>query len=39
MANNNIYAGFASFCDISADQSRGWVLGWDKASLAPLAHN
>jgi hypothetical protein len=39
MANNNIYAGFASFCDIAADQSRGWVLGWDKSSLAPLAHN
>jgi hypothetical protein len=39
LANNNVYAGFASFCDISADQSRGWVLGWDKSSLAPLAHN
>jgi hypothetical protein len=39
IANNNIYAGFASFCDVAADQSRGWVLGWNKASLAPLAHN
>ena len=38
-ANGNIYAGFASFCDINADQSRGWLLGWQAASLSPLAAN
>jgi hypothetical protein len=37
--NGTVYAGFASFCDIAADQTRGWVLGWDKSSLSPLAHN
>jgi len=39
LANNNVYAGFGSFCDFSADQSRGWVLGWQKGSLTPLAAN
>ena len=32
----NIYAGFASWCDINADASRGWVLGWNASTLAPL---
>lgn len=27
-ANGNIYAGFGSFCDVNADLSRGWLLGW-----------
>jgi PQQ enzyme repeat len=36
--NGNIYAGFGSFCDFSANQSRGWVLGWRSATLAPLVH-
>jgi hypothetical protein len=39
LANGNIYAGFASFCDVSADQSRGWVLGWNQNTLSPLAAN
>lgn len=39
LANGNLYAGFASFCDVSADQSRGWVLGWQESTLAPLAAN
>jgi hypothetical protein len=39
LANNTVYAGFASFCDSSADQSRGWVLGWSTGTLAPLASN
>lgn len=39
LANGNVYAGFASFCDVAADQSRGWVLGWQKDTLTPLAHN
>jgi hypothetical protein len=37
-ANGNIYAGFAAFCDFKASVSRGWVLGWNQASLAPLGH-
>jgi outer membrane protein assembly factor BamB len=36
-ANGNIYAGFASFCDFKASNSRGWVLGWNAATLAGLA--
>lgn len=39
LANGNVYAGFASFCDVAADQSRGWVLGWHTGTLAPLAAN
>jgi hypothetical protein len=38
-ANGNIYAGFASFCDLSANNSRGWLLGWQTGSLTPLAAN
>jgi hypothetical protein len=38
--NNNIYAGFGSLCDSSANvsQSRGWLLGWS-LGLAPLSGN
>jgi hypothetical protein len=32
-----IYAGFGSFCDFDASQSRGWVLGWSAGNLTPLA--
>lgn len=39
LSHGKVYAGFASYCDVSADQSRGWVLGWDAATLAPLAAN
>jgi len=39
LANGNVYAGFGSFCDISADQSRGWLLGWQSGTLTPLAAN
>ncbi len=39
LASGNVYAAFASFCDIAADQSRGWVLGWKTGTLAPLAAN
>ena len=34
-----IYAGFGSFCDLSSNQSRGWLLGWQESTLAPLAAN
>jgi hypothetical protein len=39
MANGNIYAGFGSFCDYSANLSRGWLLGWNASTLAPLSAN
>jgi hypothetical protein len=34
-----IYAGFGSFCDFNADQSRGWLLGWQASTLTPLPAN
>jgi hypothetical protein len=34
-----IYAGFGSFCDLAADQTRGWLLGWQAGTLTPLATN
>jgi hypothetical protein len=37
--NGAIYAGFASFCDLSASKSRGWLLGWQADTLAPLPVN
>ena len=39
LSSGNVYAGFASFCDYNANTSRGWVLGWNAGSLAPLAAN
>jgi outer membrane protein assembly factor BamB len=39
LANNNVYAAFAGFCDVSADISRGWVLGWRANTLTPLQNN
>ena len=39
LANGNIYAGFGSFCDLSANLSRGWLLGWQTGTLTPLAGN
>jgi hypothetical protein len=38
-ANGNIYAGFGSFCDFAPNLSRGWLLGWNAATLAPLSAN
>lgn len=38
-ANGRIYAAFASFCDLSANRSRGWLLGWAESNLAPLPSN
>jgi len=38
-ANGSIYAGFGSFCDLSANLSRGWLLGWTAATLAPFPSN
>jgi hypothetical protein len=39
LLNGNIYAGFGSFCDYSANLSRGWLLGWSASTLAPLSAN
>jgi outer membrane protein assembly factor BamB len=39
LANGNVYAGFGSFCDLSANLSRGWLLGWHAATLTPLPAN
>ncbi|HEY6292890.1 MAG TPA: hypothetical protein VI455_15175, partial [Terriglobia bacterium] len=39
LSNGNVYAAFASFCDFSPDQSRGWVLGWNASTLAALPAN
>jgi hypothetical protein len=39
LANGNVYAGFGSFCDFSANLSRGWLLGWNAATLMPLSAN
>lgn len=39
LANGNVYAAFASFCDISANLSRGWVLGWQANTLTPLSRS
>jgi hypothetical protein len=39
LANGTIYAGFGSFCDFSANVSRGWLLGWKEGTLAPIAAN
>jgi hypothetical protein len=38
-ANGNIYAAFASFCDMSANVARGWILGWQAGTLTPLPGN
>jgi hypothetical protein len=39
LANGSIYAGFGSFCDLSANLSRGWLLGWTAGSLTPFPSN
>jgi hypothetical protein len=39
LANGSIYAGFGSFCDFSANLSRGWLLGWTAGSLTPFPAN
>jgi outer membrane protein assembly factor BamB len=36
LANGNVYAVFASFCDLKTKATRGWVLGWQRDTLKPL---
>jgi len=31
-----VYAAFTSFCDFNANIARGWVLGWNATTLAPM---
>ena len=38
-ADGNVYAAFGSFCDFKASRSRGWVLGWNQATLKALVHS
>ena len=37
--NGNVYAAFGSFADLDDTVTRGWVLGWNATTLAPLAGN
>lgn len=39
LANGNVYAGFGGWCDEAVAVSRGWLLGWNETSLAPLPAN
>jgi hypothetical protein len=39
LLHGNVYAGFGSFCDLAANLSRGWLLGWSVGSLTPLPAN
>jgi len=39
LTDGTIYAGFGSFCDLGANLSRGWLLGWATGSLTPLPAN
>ena len=39
LSGSTIYAAFSSYCDQSANTTRGWLLGWNQNRLAPLAHN
>ena len=39
LSKGNVYAGFGSFCDFAANVSRGWLLGWKRDTLTPLAAN
>jgi hypothetical protein len=36
LSGGTIYAGFGSFCDEPGNISRGWVLGWNEATLKPI---
>ena len=39
LSKGSVYAAFGSFCDFSANHSRGWLLGWNQTTLTPLAAN
>lgn len=35
-SNGTIYAAFSSYCDQDAGTARGWLLGWQASTLAPM---
>jgi hypothetical protein len=39
LSNGVVYAAFTSFCDFNANIARGWVLGWNATTLAPIAQS
>jgi hypothetical protein len=39
LQNGNVYAGFGSNADYNSDLSRGWLLGWNETTLAPLVNH
>jgi hypothetical protein len=39
LLHGNVYAGFASYCDFLVDHTRGWILGWNAQTLAPLPND
>ena len=39
LSGSTLYAAFSSYCDQAQSTTRGWLLGWNTAGLAPLAHN
>jgi len=38
LSHGRLYAAFGSFCDHKANIARGWVIGWQAASLTPLSN-
>jgi len=38
LSHGRLYAAFGAFCDQKADVARGWVIGWQAASLTPLSN-
>jgi hypothetical protein len=39
LSGTTLYAGFGSFCDFAFGTSRGWLLGWNALTLAPLSQD
>jgi len=39
LSGTTLYAAFSSYCDQAQATTRGWLLGWNTANLAPIAHN
>jgi hypothetical protein len=36
LSGGTLYAGFGSWCDVASNYSRGWILGWNAATLTAL---
>ena len=39
LSGSTLFAAFSSYCDFATNTTRGWLLGWNTANLAPLANN